>query len=492
MTFISIAFIFFLVFTVAAFYLSPKRWRWAVLLIGSCYFYAAFVPKYLLVLFLLVLIDFVFAKKIEINSGRRRFVYFIGALVANVSMLFVFKYFNFFNENIAALAEFLHWNYPIEALELVLPLGLSFHIFQSISYVIEVYRGKSPAERHLGIYTLYVFFFPQLVAGPIERPGHLMPQLKHLNAKLGAHLFSGMRLMAWGFFKKLVIADSLAQSVNYIYGDIGHATGPTLVFAGAAFAFQLYADFSGYSDIARGSARVLGVNLVRNFEQPYFSASVAEFWRRWHISLSSWFRDYVYYPLVYGARRITPGRVYGSILFTFLLMGLWHGAGWNFVVLGGLHGMYLILGLRTKEWRGRIAARIGLARVPVVHHVVQAGLTFLLVSASWVFFRSPDLATALTFFERLLNGWYLSPLHYISTYVLYPFLALGISRNVLIVTVCCIFIMLAVEYLEQKKPVGVWLDTQPLILRSFAYTCVVLTIILFGVFSVSPFIYFQF
>lgn len=493
MTFTSVAFVFFFATIVAAFYLTPRRFRWGVLLLGSCYFYMAFVPEYIFILLFVVVLDFVLAKRIEVATGRLRHLYFVLSLAATIGVLFVFKYFNFFNENVAALAQIIHWNYSIELLQLALPLGLSFHIFQSISYVVEVYRGNYKAERHLGHYALYVFFFPQLVAGPIERPGHLIPQLKNLNASFdGERIFSGLRLMAWGFFKKLVIADSIARSVDYIYGNIEHSAGPAIAFAGAAFAIQLYADFSGYSDIARGSARVLGVDVVRNFEQPYFSASVAEFWRRWHISLSSWFRDYFYYPFVSGAKRITPLRIYTATLLTFLLMGLWHGAGWTFVILGALHGMYILIGQLTKKWREHLWALAGLTRIPKVHRAVQVVWVFALVSVSWVFFRSPDLATALSFFARLGDGWHITPAAFIDTYIRYPLPALGITRGVLMATLAFVIVMLGVEYIEKRQPFGTWLEGRSLMARSFLYSSVLLAIVLFGVFATNPFIYFQF
>ncbi|MBA3733386.1 MBOAT family protein, partial [Patescibacteria group bacterium] len=305
MTFTSIAFVIFIILITFFYYISPAKFRWLILLIGSCYFYMAFVPKYILILFVLIIIDYVLAQKIESSLGTKRKIFFIGSLVSNIGLLFVFKYFNFFNENILNLAHLLHWNYSIGTLSLILPLGLSFHTFQSMSYIIEVYRGNYKAEKHLGIYALYVLFFPQLVAGPIERPEHLLPQLKKDIPFEFSNIVIGLRLMLWGFFKKLVVADRLAISVTYVYAHISNVSGLSIVITIIFFAFQLYADFSGYSDIARGSAKLLGIDVIRNFNQPYFSKSVAEFWRRWHISLSSWFRDYFYFPLVYSRKQTT-------------------------------------------------------------------------------------------------------------------------------------------------------------------------------------------
>ena len=255
MTFVSLAFLVFFIGITVAYYLCPPRFRWALLLAGSCYFYAVFVPKYIFVLFFIILVDFILARWMEQTEGAAKRSLFVAGVVVTVGVLFVFKYFNFFNENIAALAQALQWNYSIGALSFLLPLGLSFHTFQSVSYLIEVYRGNYPAERHLGIYALYVMFFPQLVAGPIERPAHLLPQFKKTVSFDTGNVLSGLRLMLWGFFKKIVIADRLALSVNYVYANIAAVPGPSILFAMFAFGFQLYADFSGYTDIARGRAR---------------------------------------------------------------------------------------------------------------------------------------------------------------------------------------------------------------------------------------------
>lgn len=492
MTFTSFAFLVFLPAVVAAYYLCTPRLRWAVLLLASCYFYMAFVPQYILVLFFLIGVDFLIAERIEASAGARRRVWLITGIILTVGVLFVFKYFNFFNANIAALARLLDWNYSIEALRLLLPLGLSFHVFQSLSYLIEVYRATYPAQRHLGFYALYVMFFPQLVAGPIERPAHLLPQLKRSAPFSTANLESGLRLMAWGFFKKLVIADQLAVSVDYIYGNAGALTGPSVTVGMVFFALQLYADFSGYTDIARGSARMLGIELVHNFKQPYFSRSIAEFWRRWHISLSSWFRDYFYYPLIYTAKRATRGWLYACIVITFVVTGLWHGAGWTFMLMGAIFGFYIVLGLVTRGWREALARHSGLARYPSIRAILQTVVTFILVCVAWVFFRSPDLKSALLFLGRVPHGWNLTPGQYLDAYVMQPFWALGIGRNVLMVSVFFVILLLLVEYREQRGPIGVLLDRQPILVRSFLYSSLLLAIVLFGSFASPLFIYFQF
>ena len=490
MTFTSFDFIFYFVFVVTIYYLCPWRLRWFWLLLASCYFYMAFVPLYILILLGLIVIDYLMGRLIEKSTGNHRKIYFIVSIIANVGILFTFKYFNFFNENITFLANLVHWNYSISALRLILPLGLSFHTFQSLSYVIEVYRGKYPAERHIGIYALYVLFFPQLVAGPIERPSHLLPQLRGKVFLRWENVWSGLRLMAWGFFKKLVIADRLALSVDYVYGNINHVPGLSIFLTMIFFAIQLYTDFSGYSDIARGSARVLGINVMRNFDQPYFATSISEFWRRWHISLSSWFRDYVYFPLAF--RKPTKVWLYFCVIITFLITGLWHGAGWTFVIMGGLHGVYIVSGLITKKWRLSIVKKTHLDKFPKLHSLMQQLLVFGLVSFSWIFFRSPNVATALSLIGRVLTGWDQSLFSTLSLLYTKPFETLGFSFYDLIIAVGGIIILLYIENQERRGPIGRKFENLSLVFRSFAYTGLALSLLIFGMYVTKQFIYFQF
>ena len=492
MNFTSTPFVLFFTTITTLYYVCHPKWRWALLLVGSCYFYMAFLPKYILILFALIIIDFFLAKKIETSIGKKRKILFIVSIISNVGILFVFKYFNFFNDNMHNLANFIHWNYPIGSLSLILPLGLSFHTFQSLSYVIEVYKGKYKAERHLGIYALYVLFFPQLVAGPIERPEHLLPQLKTDHKFSWKNIQEGVRLMAWGFLKKLVIADRLALSVTYVYGHISSSSSLSILITIIFFTFQLYADFSGYSDIARGSAKALGIDVTRNFEQPYFSKSVAEFWRRWHISLSSWFRDYFYFPLVYSKHQVTKNWLYACIILTFIVTGLWHGAGWTFIIMGALHGIYIVTGTITKSWRDKtVATKMGVC-LQKVRGPFQIIFTFALVSFSWIFFRSPNLSTAITFIKQLFINWNV-PLNTISLqYIIKPFDTLGFSQTDLLISIVGIGIILFVEHFQNHKPIGVIFDEQSLFVRSVTYSSLFLVIFVFGIYTTSQFIYFQF
>jgi D-alanyl-lipoteichoic acid acyltransferase DltB (MBOAT superfamily) len=394
----SFAFVIFFVVVTTLFFVLPHRLRWLLLLSASCFFYMFFVPIFILILVVTIIVDYLAGILIEDTRDPRKKKIFLSMSIVSVCVvLFVFKYFNFFNANFAALAAALHWNYSIEALSIALPIGLSFHTFQSLSYVIEVYRGRQKAERHLGIFALYVMYFPQLVAGPIERPQNLLHQFHERKSFDLSRLQDGLSLALWGLFKKVVVADSLAIYADTVYNSSSHHSGASLLIATYCFAFQIYCDFSGYSDIARGVSRVYGIELMNNFDAPYFSKSISEFWTRWHISLSTWFRDYVYIPL--GGNRVSQGRNFLNLSFVFLLSGFWHGANWTFIAWGALHGVYLIaerLWGTARDWLG-IPKKAGL-----LPQWVAVLLTFHLVLVAWVFFRARDVATAFDIVRRML------------------------------------------------------------------------------------------
>ena len=295
---------------------------------ASCIFYAAFIPQYLLILFFLIAIDYSAGLLIERRKDKK--FWLIISIVANISLLGLFKYYDFFISNVNELT-----GSHLILLKWILPIGLSFHTFQSMSYTIEVYRGKQKAITHAGYYALYVMFYPQLVAGPIERPQNLLPQFLKKQPFSSQKLYEGLRLMAWGFFKKLVIADRIGQYADAVFNHPEHAGTLPVWLAVFFFSIQIYADFSGYSDIAIGAARCMGIDLSINFNRPYSSKNIREFWKRWHISLSSWFRDYVYIPL--GGNRKGLLRKNINLLLTFILSAIWHGAGWTCIVWGFLH-----------------------------------------------------------------------------------------------------------------------------------------------------------
>ncbi len=457
----------------------------------------AFVPEYILILLVTILVDYVAGIKIESGDPKQKKTFLIISLLTTIGILFFFKYFNFFNSNIAALAEFLHWNYSIEALGILLPIGLSFHTFQGMSYIIEVYRGKQGAERHLGIYALYVMFYPQLVAGPIERPQNLLHQFHTYHSFEYKNVTDGLKLMAWGMFKKVVIADRLAVGVTYVYSDVYSFSSLSLFLATVFFAFQIYCDFSGYSDIARGSAQVMGFSLMKNFDRPYFSKSISEFWNRWHISLSTWFRDYVYIPL--GGNRTSRLIWYRNIFAVFLISGLWHGANWTYIIWGALHGFYIVFGAATERLRTQIRHSLSFYQIPFISNMIRGGVTFILVLISWVFFRANSLSDALFVLQHMFR-WIpellidLTRGDFDSIRTLYHSFWIGLSPFQFIIATSALSVLLLVHILQRKGGLRLQINNYPTILRWTIYYCLVMAIIIFGYYDTTTqqFIYFQF
>ncbi len=407
MSFNSIDFAIFFPVVTVLYFLTPHRFRWLLLLLASCLFYATFIPVYIFILAFTITVDYIAGIALERSAGTLRRNWLIMSIIANCGALFFFKYINFFGANFNALAQFIHWNYSLSVLSVILPIGLSFHTFQSLSYTIEVYRGRQAAERNFGRFALYVMFYPQLVAGPIERPQNLLPQFTEQHRFELQRVLSGAELMVFGYFKKLVVADNLGIIVDRVYNHASSFAGISIALATVFFAFQIYADFSGYSDIARGIARIMGFRLMENFRRPYLSRSIQEFWTRWHISLSSWFRDYVYFPL--GGSRASTYRWTFNIAAVFLTSGLWHGANWTFIIWGGLNGLYLILGKMTTGLRqGTALYQYVRNSIPRLLVMFQMAFTFTLVCISWVFFRAADVTSAFLLFKNLLHGWSLS------------------------------------------------------------------------------------
>ncbi|CAG4990859.1 hypothetical protein DYBT9275_00628 [Dyadobacter sp. CECT 9275] len=401
MHFHSIQFIiFFIVVTLAYFSLS-WRGRWMLLLATSCYFYMVFKPVFILILFGTIIIDYYAGIWIaKTQDQKRKKLLLIVSLISNIGILAFFKYYDFLGDSVNGLLNSAGIRSVVPPLagliphqiadwmvngagKVILPIGLSFHTFQAMSYTIEVYRGNQQPERHFGIYALYVMFYPQLVAGPIERPQNMLFQYHSFFHYDFENVKAGLIQMAFGLFKKVVIADRLAEVVNYAYNDPSHQNGITLLVATVFFAFQIYCDFSGYSDIAIGAARVMGFTLMDNFRTPYGSKSVSEFWGRWHISLSSWFRDYLYIPL--GGNRKGEYRKYMNQFIVFLVSGLWHGASWNYVIWGGLHGTYQVTASLRDKWLKK--AGIEIPQNAFIRYFNMV-VTFILVTIAWVFFRN--------------------------------------------------------------------------------------------------------
>jgi alginate O-acetyltransferase complex protein AlgI len=464
----SLQFLLFFIVVTTLYFQLPWRGRWVLLLGASCFFYMAFVPKYLVILGFTIVIDYIAGIKIERAQGFHRRLWLISSLVANISILAVFKYFNFFVSNANAALAFAGMKSSLPFLTMLLPIGLSFHTFQAMSYTIEVYYGRQKAERHFGIYSLYVMFYPQLVAGPIERPQNVLPQFHEQHRFDWEQVKSGLMQMGFGLFKKIVIADRLALVVDGAYNNVGEQNSTTLLIATIFYAFQIYCDFSGYSDIGIGAARVMGYDLMKNFDQPYTARSIGEFWRRWHISLSTWFRDYLYIPL--GGNRVKYSRRLVNIMIVFLVSGFWHGASWNFIVWGGLHGAYQIGG---QLWNRTFPSREAVERT-WYKHAWDILITFALVDFAWIFFRARGGHDALLIIKKL----FLQPSYGIPN--------LSLNANEVLLCIALIVLLICKErYYLTIPTVKTW---------SFAtlLTLVVFSCYLFGVFDHSGFIYFQF
>lgn len=479
MLFNSFEFLIFFLLVTSLFFALKHRYRWFLLLASSCYFYMAFVPIYILILGFTIVIDYFAGIWIEQSIGRKRRFLLILSLISNIGILAVFKYYNFLNDNLTALLQIAQQPNPVPYLDILLPIGLSFHTFQAMSYTIEVYRGNQKAERHFGIYSLYVMFYPQLVAGPIERPQNMLHQF-HIEHKFEyERVLNGLRLMLWGLFKKVMIADRLAILVNHVYDSPESFNGLQLTIAAVFFSFQIFCDFSGYSDIAIGSAQVMGFKLMTNFDKPYFSKSIAEFWKRWHISLSTWFKDYLYIPL--GGNRVVKWRWYYNLFITFMISGLWHGANWTFIVWGALHGTYLVVGVASKKYRERIEQYFGIKSGSVLSKWINCLSTFVLVGIAWIFFRAESIDKAWFIITHLTHNWTFDHLH-----------TMGISEQHFYYCLLLIVFMEFVHFITRKKDIRDFIGNKPVWVQWSVYYMLILLILFLGVYEHPSFIYFQF
>lgn len=467
MIFNSLPFLFFYLIVTPLFFLIKDNKRWILLLIASCYFYITFVPAYILILIFTIVIDYYAALAIEKTpEKKKRKRLLVLSLVANIGVLAVFKYYNFFAANINQIYD---GHGPLLYLSILLPIGLSFHTFQAMSYTIEVYRGNQPAEKHFGIYALYVMFYPQLVAGPIERPQNIIHQFYEKHPFSYDNLKAGLMQMATGLFKKVVIADRLALLVDGAYTHPRAQSGTTLLIATLFYSFQIYCDFSGYSDIAIGAARTMGFTLMDNFRAPYFSRSVSEFWTRWHISLSTWFRDYLYIPL--GGNRVAVSRWCLNLMIVFIVSGFWHGANWTFIVWGALHGFFLIAHISINKLLERWGYRF---KPNILKRTLQISFTFCLVSLAWVFFRAANVADAFYIVKSFFRISQKDSVHFALNNV-------EIYFSVILILLLCV-----------KERFYLTIPTK----RNFSFILLFSVIIFccyfFGVFSNKQFIYFQF
>ena len=465
MLFNSFEFIVFFLVVLGSYYALPHRLRWPLLLLASCFFYMYFIPEYILILLCTILITYgsgILMERTDKRNYRKNIL--IVSMMLNVFILAYFKYFTFLHDNLTAVLGLVSAENRLPLMQIMLPVGLSFFVFQSISYSIEVYRGTLDAERHLGFYALYVMYFPQLVAGPIERPQNIIPQLKK-DAKFSlGNLEAGLKLILLGLFKKVVVADQLSLYVDNVYGTELYQSPEQIFAAAMLFSFQIYCDFSGYSDMAIGLARAMGIKLMINFRQPYFSYSLTNFWQRWHISLSSWFKDYLYIPL--GGNRGSKYNTYRNILIIFAVSGLWHGASWTFVLWGLIHGFIVALERFTNynpRRKGYFCSFVG-------------GLTtFFIVTFAWIFFRAVDVNQAFHFVSLLPS------ISAEQTLMLF-------SHPAMLYNICLVCLLIFIDFYFTRITV----DKFSTVVKTIFYTLIALFIIIMGSFNSSSFIYFQF
>lgn len=485
MLFNSLQFLIFFPIVIALYFITPFKKRWILLLIASYYFYMCWKVDYIILIIISTLIDYICSNKMaKIDLKKKRKKWLLISLVSNLGILFGFKYFNFFSENIQMLFNQYNIFYEMPFFNVLLPVGISFYTFQTLSYTIDVYNNKTPAQKHLGVFAVYVSFFPQLVAGPIERSNHLLPQFFKEHKFSYDRVKSGLQKMLWGFFKKIVIADNLAILVDGVYNNLDNYTGVTLLVATIFFTFQIYCDFSGYSDIAIGTARVMGFELRENFKRPYFAKSIQEFWQRWHITLSSWFKDYLYIPL--GGNRVVKWKWYYNIIITFLLSGLWHGANWTFIIWGALHGTYLIFAIilnSPKQYLSEIIRKYSLK----FNKILDVTITFVLVVFAWIFFRANNLDDAIYVIKNMLTD--------VNEYnnIGMQFRGIGMYFNDLFKCIILIFFLIGYSLYERSDDVWQKLQSKPIWIRWSLYY-----LMLYGILFLAPhstinnFIYFQF
>jgi D-alanyl-lipoteichoic acid acyltransferase DltB (MBOAT superfamily) len=480
MLFNSFSFLGVFAVLVVAYYAIPHRYRWALLLIASLLNYALFRLEYVLLLLTVTLVGYVAGLAMQRADDSRasgsssRRLWLIGSVTVVLGTLFLNKYADF---AVTAVNDALDRT-ALPRLDLSVAAGLSFYAFSCVSYLVDVFRGVIPAERQAGKFALYIAYFPKLLAGPIERTKPFLTQLESpVHFDVG-RVTGGLQLLLWGLFKKVVIADRLAPMVDAAYRSPSFASPADLLLATYFFAFQLYCDFSGYSDIAIGTSRALGIDLLENFRRPYLSTTVREFWsERWHLSLSRWFRDYLYIPL--GGSRVAAWRVHLNVLIVFLVSGLWHGANWTFIVWGGLNGLYQVIGSTASRLRGAVPER---SPWSMVRRVAGGLVTFHLVLVTWVFFRASSLTDAMTVFSRVSDA------------------AATLSRLVIArlqdppvqVSIALVLLLLVVEAFDDLQSVWTRLEARPVYVRWAAYYALLAMLVVLGNWNVAQFVYMQF
>lgn len=478
MLFNSLHFVLYFPIVTIIYFLLKHESRWIWLLAASCYFYMAFVPEFILILAGTIVIDYFAAFWIDKSKGRERKIALALSIVANVGILAVFKYYNFMVDNLTGVFELFGQSYEIPYLSMILPIGLSFHTFQAMSYTIEVYYGRYKPEKHFGIYSLYVMFYPQLVAGPIERPQNLLSQY-HEKKKLDLHnVSSGLRLMLWGLFKKVVIADRLEMVTSKVFNNPGEYHNWEAIVAACLFSYQLYCDFSGYSDIAIGSARVMGFDLMKNFNLPFNSKSVRELWTRWHISLNTWFKDYLYIPM--GGSRVPFPRMLFNITIVFALSGLWHGSSWNYIIFGLINAFFVVTGYFARPVIEKFLRSIPIPGINTIVNYYFVLTTFLSLTLSFVFFRASTFEGAITLLSNMGNWNNVSMNLPLSGYS-------GLASALI-----AIVVLEVLQYIYAAGLYHKYFFKLPFVARAIVYNIIIFAILSFGVFEEFPFYYFQF
>lgn len=494
MLFNSVSFIVFFPIVVLLYFAIPKKIRYLWLLAASYFFYMCWNAKYALLLFYSTAVTYISGLLIDRcdqkGQPRRRKKLFVAlSFTLNLSLLFLFKYFDFAIENINLILAKCNLALLTPKFDLLLPVGISFYIFQALSYTMDVYRKEIYVEKNFLKYALFVSFFPQLVAGPIERSKNLLVQIGRQTLFSYENFRRGLLLMLWGYFQKIVIADRIGLLVDTVYGNVGQYEGCYFLLASVLFAIQIYCDFSGYSLIAVGAAKVMGFTLMENFNCPYFAQSVAEFWRRWHISLTSWFRDYLYIPL--GGSRRGTARKYLNVLLVFLVSGLWHGAQWTYVAWGGLNGLFQVVGGMLAPCREKLGKLLGVKEKSFGHRFLKIAVTFVLVDFAWIFFRAESMRDASYMIRSIFtvhNPW---------IFLDQSIYQLGLSQRQFHLLLFSLAILLAADWMKYKKiHIMDRLLEQNLWFRWPVYLVGILFVLVFGVwgnaYDAQAFVYFQF
>ncbi len=495
MLFNSIHFLLFFPIVCLLYFVFPHKIRWVWLLVASYYFYMSWNPQYALLIAFSTVVTYASGLLIEKANQKEtktsikiKKLWVSLSFIINLAILFFFKYFPFALSNINAVLAQIGITAISPTFDVLLPVGISFYTFQALSYTMDVYRKEVSAEKNLLKYALFVSFFPQLVAGPIERSKNLLHQIHEKHTFDFLRMRDGLLLMLWGFFQKMVIADRVAILVNTVIGEYQFYAGLELVVAMLLFAVQIYCDFSGYSDIAIGAAQVMGFKLMDNFKQPYFATSIRDFWHRWHISLSTWFRDYLYIPL--GGSRKGKWRARLNVFITFLASGLWHGAAWSFVIWGALHGMFQIVEEMIKKPKERLYKSLHIPTSSFSFKFGQGLCTFLLVNFAWIFFRAPGARAAFSIIYNMFstfNPWILFDG---SLYVM------GLNKLEFSIMLLSIVILLFANILQRKYNVRNLLSRQIILFRWPIYFAGIFAVIIFGIYGpgydAANFLYFQF